>query len=194
MLAFLLTSLAAQFALVLSPVSPYRTLIYCAFFAICVDAYLLTKFWEEKIRVLPLAIIMISLICIELALLLAVLYFIATSYIKAKEGNLYRFDIVIFLFCFALYAGGNYCRILTAMHANKTAYDENVSRIIAFRDSDPDCEESCVLYLLPPVEPDYSVSWFIGEDWVEESIRAYFDLPEKTILKYEPTMVEEEVE
>ena len=185
LLGLLLTFLAAQFAMILSPYAPYRTLAYTVLFAIAFIAYMLTYAWEEKIRILPLAVILLSYISIYLGIVFGVLYLVADSYIKVKESNKYRFDLIIFIICFGLYAGGNYCKILTAFRANNVTYNYNIELIESFKASNPDCEHGCTLYLLPPAEPDYAISWFVGEDWVNDSIRFYFDLPPQTKLMYD---------
>ena len=128
---------------------------------------------------------MLAFINIYFCLLFGLFYLIAIACIKVKDKYKYRADIIVFAACFGIYAAGNYLRIITAYKANKAVYYADIARIEEFKKSNPDCSKKCTLYLLPPPEPTYAAAWLIGADWVEISVKDYFELPSNTVLKYE---------
>jgi hypothetical protein len=186
---FLLTAILVTFAteliMFMSPYSPIRTAFYSVMFALCAIAYVLYECMEYKVRIFPIALIILMFVSPYFGLLYALLYVLYITILKPKDKDKYRIDIFIFAAIVGLYALGNYGANVRGYYNNRQIFDTNVNRINEFKNSGQDCSESCVLYLLPPVDEKHGFTGMVGIDWIEESVIDYYDLPENVDLVYE---------
>ena len=191
LLGALVLGLAADFAMLLAPYSPIRTVFYTVVFAWAIIAYVIYEALELKIRLFPLILMILTCVNIYLGLLYVLGYLIFNSFIKPKEKDKYRYDIAIFLACFGVYAAANYGTVLYGYYLNRLTNEANIERILKFRDEEHDCAEECVLYLEKPHNLLYGIADFVGDDWVEASVRGFYRLPENVNFEYEEEEVKE---
>ena len=151
----LVLGLAAEFAMLLAPYSPIRTVFY-------------------KVVLYILA------------------YLVFNCFVRPKEKDKFRYDVAIFLACFGVYAAANYGTVLYGYYLNRLTNEANIQRILKFRDENHDCEEECVLYLEKPHNLIYGIADFVGDDWVEVSVRNYYKLPKNINFEYEGEEAKEE--
>ena len=82
--------------------------------------------------------------------------------------------------------------MLYGYYLNRLTNEANIQRILKFRDENHDCEEECVLYLEKPHNLIYGIADFVGDDWVEVSVRNYYKLPKNINFEYEGEEAKEE--
>lgn len=190
-LATLVLALAAEFAMLLAPYSPIRTVFYTIIFAWTIIAFVIYEALEQKFRIFPIVLMTLTSINVYFGLLYILAYLVFNSFIRPKDKDKYRYDIAIFLACFGIYAAANYCVVLYGYYLNRLTNEANIQRVLEFRDKHPDCEEECVLYIEKPHNLIYGVADFVGDDWVEVSVRDYYKLPKKVNFEYEEEAKEE---
>ena len=188
----LVLGLAAEFAMLLAPYSPIRTVFYTVVFAWTIIAFVIYEVLELKIRIFPVVLMVLTSINAYLGLLYILAYLVFNCFVRPKEKDKFRYDVAIFLACFGVYAAANYGTVLYGYYLNRLTNEANIQRILKFRDENHDCEEECVLYLEKPHNLIYGIADFVGDDWVEVSVRNYYKLPKNINFEYEGEEAKEE--
>ncbi len=178
-------SFAAEFIMVMSPYSPLRSAFYSVMFALCAIAALLYQCVEAKTRIFPIALIVLGCVNFYFALMYALFYVLYCCILKPKDKDKYRVDLLVFMITLGLYALANYGMMVYKYYVNKQIYDQNVERILEFKNSSPECEEVCVVFLVQPRYGEYGFTGFAGIDWIEEAVVDYYELPENVDFEYE---------
>lgn len=188
LLTVLIMGYLAEFSMLMAPYSPLRTTFYtivCMWLAI---DYLFFISYQEKISVLPISLALFITINLNLCLFVVVLFAIVFKIIRANQKELSpRHEFLFVLLIFAIFATSNYARVLINYHQNKIIDDENIARILEYKETADynNTSKEVILYLKRPKDEIYGFTGLAGIDWVENGIRLYFGLPSNTNLEYE---------
>lgn len=188
LIAVLIMGYLAEFSMLMAPYSPLRTTFYtiaCLWLAI---SYLLFVSYQEKVSVLPILLAIFITINLSLCLFVVILFAIVFKLVQANHKKLSpRHEYLFALLIFVSLATANYAKVLTNYHQNKIIDDENITRILKYKETANynTTSKEVILYLKRPVDEIYGFTGLAGIDWVENGIRLYFELPSNTNLEYE---------
>lgn len=90
---------------------------------------------------------------------------------------------------FGVITFAHYKEMVEAYKENEAVYYDNIQRIENYKQQGNWKEP---LYLRKPTYEAYSFTPLVGTKWVEEDVKAYFELDENTIIKEERYLNQEE--
>ena len=174
LLFIMIMAYISQGIMVMAPYSPIRTTFYMIVFLWISIAYLIVIAKTENIRIgVAISFIVATydmMLGIVLVFCIGMLYsFNSTKQIK----NVLKCEICITLIGLSIIAAKNYVDILIEYKCNKNIFYENMRRIEEYKNSENKSEE---LKLVLPKDDKYGFTPLVGIDWVEVSIKDYFDI------------------
>lgn len=186
----LLMAYAAEFSMVMAPYSPLRTTFYTIAFLWIAISYLVLTSYENGHDILPIFLLIFITINLYLGITTLILYVSISRLFKSNNYTFSARPAILFSVCvFAALASANYTKVLIKYHENRLINEENISRIIDYKNSITDeianSPNEQILYLIPPADEVYGFTGLAGIDWVENGVRLYFNLPPNVNLEYE---------
>ena len=190
----LLMGYLAEFCMIMAPYSPFRTTLYTIVFMWVAIGYLMSIVVSNNIKTTPLGVLLFSIFSFGLSILATVFY--TTSTTLENQNKMFKnplIDATLFVCIISIIGATNYYQIVTNYHRNKIVDEENISRLINYKDYVTDSPSSTskdahkVIYLIPPYNNTYGFTGLTGVDWVENSVKTYYNIPTDVSLVYEGT-------
>lgn len=172
----LIAGLFTQGIMVMAPYSPLRTTFTTIIFFIITIGYTCYISLKNDYSILLAFVIPLTIFNSYLGII-ATIVFIGINSLNIKESKNNKIIITV-LIIFGISSMFNWCQTYIGYKKNKRIYNENITRIENFLREYPtkdkqDCKE---LYLLPPDDDKYGFTAMAGIDWIDEAIKAYFNI------------------
>lgn len=170
----LVIALCTQGVMVMAPASELRTTYYTVVFLWIINAYLVLVAREEKIRIAGIFVAMLTVLNFQFGIFSVIAYIIIVGISNSlQDVDVVKMDIVLSLILVSIFAVCKYEGTYVGYKYNKEVYDENVRRIMEFKN---DGNEKNEIQLLKPYDDTYSFTPMVGNEWVEEAIKQYFEI------------------
>jgi len=177
-------ALFAQGMMIAAPYQPDRA-TFTSILLLWISISGLIKFaYEEKIDINYIVIIVLFIAEKNYGIMASIIYFVLFSLFKEKDNK----EIIILLIILTILAIYNWSIVTKNYSENSKIFYENISRIEEYIESDSQEPE---LKLLKLYDNTYSFGGFVGIDWVEDAVKAYYGL-DKSVKLIEETELENE--
>lgn len=169
-------SIAGQIMMIFAPYTPPRaTYISLVFFWMAI-AYLIKLAYEKEYSIKSIIILVVMMHSFNIGILAMVVAYIINSLSKDNKN---KSDIVFILVMLGCLAFTNYAEVVVKYAENEKINDENVYRLENYNG---DTNE---IYLIEPKYAEYGFDGMVGAEWIEDTVKDYFKLPDEVILMYE---------
>ena len=162
--------------MIFAPYTPPRaTYISLVFFWMAI-AYLIKLAYEKEYSIKSIIILVVMMHSFNIGILAMVVAYIINSLSKDNKN---KSDIVFILVMLGCLAFTNYAEVVVKYAENEKINDENVYRLENYNG---DTNE---IYLIEPKYAEYGFDGMVGAEWIEDTVKDYFKLPDEVILMYE---------
>lgn len=173
----IISAVIGQAIMCVAPYSPLRT-TFITILLLCISiAYLILVAHEEETKINYIIIIALMISAMKLGMFALIVYFV---FGKLHENNkIKNKEIILTTSILVILALLNWNVVRYNYKINKEIYNENINRLERFASEN---HEEGTLKLLKPAEPLYGCSEFIGIDWIERTVKDYFNINQNVQL------------